>query len=60
MHTKLSVNGYKTKIMFVKGQNKDKQCIVYNNEPLEIVDCFKYFGLEVPSNHRWNECATHH
>ena len=27
---------------------------MYNNEPLE------YLGLEVPSNHRWNEYATHH
>ena len=30
-----------------------------NNEFLEIVEGFKYLGLEVPSNHRWNECATH-
>ena len=45
MHTKLSVNISKTKIM-------------YNNEPLECVERFKYLGFEVPSNHRWNECAT--
>ena len=31
---------------------------MYNNEPLECVESFKYLGLEVPSNHRWNECAT--
>ena len=33
---------------------------MYNNEPLECVESFKYHGLEVPSNHRWNECATRH
>ena len=25
---------------------------MYNNEPLECVESFKYLGLEVPSNHR--------
>ena len=58
MHTKLSVNSSKTKIMLVKSQKRDKPCIMYNNEPLECVESFKYLGLEVPSNHRWNECAT--
>ena len=58
MHTKLSVNSSKTKIMLVKSQKRDKSCILYNNEPLEYVESFKYLGLEVPSNHRWNECAT--
>ena len=24
------------------------------------MESLKYLGLEVPSNHRWNECATHH
>mgnify|MGYP000329522522 CR=1 FL=1 len=57
MHTKLSVNISKTKIMLVKSQKIDKPCIIYNNEPLECVENFKYLGLEVPSNHRWNECA---
>ena len=23
------------------------------------MESFKYLGLEVPLNHRWNECATH-
>mgnify|MGYP000698120891 CR=1 FL=1 len=60
MHTKLSVNSSKIKIMLVKSQKKDKPCaIMYNNEPLECVENFKYLGLEVPSIHRWNECATH-
>ena len=56
---KLSVNRSKTKIMLVMNQSKkDKPCIMYNNDPLECVESFTYLGLEVPSNHRWNECAT--
>ena len=47
-HTKLSVNSSKTKIMLVKSKKKDKPCIMYNNEPLDCVESFKYLGLEVP------------
>ena len=58
MHSKLSVNGSKTEVMLVKTKNKHKR-IVYNNEPLEIVESLKYNGVEVPFNHSWNECALH-
>ena len=33
---------------------------MHNNAPLEIVESFNYLGFEVPSNHRWIECATRH
>ena len=49
MHTKLSVSSSKTKIMLVKSPKKDRPCIIYNNEPLECVESFKYLGLEVHS-----------
>ena len=58
MHRKLSVNSCKAKIMLVKSQIKDKPCIMYNNEPLDTMERFKYLGLEIPSNHRWNECSS--
>ena len=58
MHTKLSVNGSKTKIMLVKSQKRDKPCIMYNNESLECVESFKYIVLEVTSNHRWNDVLS--
>ena len=58
MRAKFSVNSSKTNIMLVKSQKRDKPCIMYNNELLECVESFKYLGLEVPSNHRWNECDT--
>ena len=56
--TKLSVISFIMKIMLVKGQNKDNPCAIYDIEPLETMESFKYLGLKVPSNHRWNECAT--
>ncbi|RYA37889.1 hypothetical protein DD603_24155, partial [Enterobacter cloacae complex sp. 2DZ2F2B] len=43
--------------MLVKTNHKEKPCIVYNNETLEVVESFKYLGLEVPSNHKWKDCA---
>ena len=30
---------------------------VQQNETLEVVESFKYLGLEVPANHKWHECA---
>ena len=58
MHSGLSVNSSKSKIMLKKLQNKEKPCKMYNNEPLESVESFKYLALEVPSNHRWNETCV--
>ncbi|MCO5583232.1 hypothetical protein L7F22_037140 [Adiantum nelumboides] len=57
LHSGLIVNDSKTKVMLVKILNKVKPCIVYNKEPLEVVESFKYLGLEVPANHKWKECA---
>ncbi|MCO5550705.1 hypothetical protein L7F22_004195 [Adiantum nelumboides] len=57
LHSGLIVNGSKTKVMLVKTLNKEKPCIVYNKEPLEVVESFKYLGLEVPANHKWKDCA---
>ena len=58
MHMKLSFNNSKRAILLVKSQNKNKQCIMYNNEPLETIYSFKYLCLEVSSNYKWNEYAT--
>ena len=57
LHSGLIVNGSKTKIMLIKTLNKEKACIMYNKEPLEVVESFKYLGLEVPANHKWKDCA---
>ena len=54
----LSVNSTKLKILLMKPQNKEKPCITYSNESLKNLESSKYLGLEVPSNHRWNEFAS--
>ena len=36
VHIKVGVS--KTEIMIVKRQNKDKPCIMYNNEPLDTYE----------------------
>ena len=57
MHNKLSVDSSKTKIVLVKSQNHDQQSIMYNNEPLEIVESLKDNGI--PSNQSYtDECVT--
>ncbi len=43
--------------MLVKTLNKEKPYIVYNHEPLEVVESFKYLGLEIPTNRKGRECA---
>ena len=60
MHTQSSVDSFEKKIFLAKIQNKDKLRIIYNNELLEIVESFKYLGLEALLKYRWNECSTHH
>ena len=57
MHSGLLVDVTITKVMLVKAWDKKNPCIVYNNEPLEVVESFKYLRLEIPHNHKWNKCA---
>ncbi|MCO5572471.1 hypothetical protein L7F22_026226 [Adiantum nelumboides] len=60
LHSGLIVNGSKTTVMLVNTLNKEKPCIVDNKEPLEVVESFKYLGLEVLGNHKWKDCAMCH
>ncbi|MCO5562389.1 hypothetical protein L7F22_016016 [Adiantum nelumboides] len=57
LHSGLIVNGSKTNVVLVKTLNKEKPCIVYNKEPLEVVESFKYLGIGVLANHKWKDCA---
>ncbi|MCO5568183.1 hypothetical protein L7F22_021879 [Adiantum nelumboides] len=53
LHSGLIVNDSRTKVML----NKEKPCIVYNQEPFEVVESFKYLGLEVSANNKCKDCA---
>ncbi|MCO5599235.1 hypothetical protein L7F22_053336 [Adiantum nelumboides] len=46
--------------MLVKILSKEKPCIVYNKESVQVVESFKYLGLEVTANHKWKDCAMRH
>ena len=59
MHSNISVNSSKEKVMNMDTQNNYMSCIVYKNEPHETIESFKYPRLNVPSNHRWNECVIY-
>ena len=61
MYTKFNVNRSRMQIMLAKDQNKDKPCIVYNYEPLELWKNLNTLALKaprVPLNYKWNERVT--
>ena len=51
---------FKTNIVLVKSQNKEKPCIMYTNVTLSTIKNVKYLWLENPSNHILNEHASRH
>lgn len=53
----LQVNTDKTKVMLVKTHKGVQPHITYRGEGLETVESFKYLGIEVPSNHKWQSCV---
>ena len=36
--------------------NKTLPTFTYKGEPIQVVQCFKYIGINVPSTNRWNVC----
>ena len=54
----LCVNVAKTKVMIIQTNKiKNQPILMYNGQSLKVVDCFKYLGINVPSNHMWGACA---
>ena len=58
MYTKLTVNNSKTRTILVNSQKEDESHICILMIHFESVESFKYLDLEVPSNHKYYECAT--
>ena len=57
-HSGLEVNKQKTKIMLVKTHRTEQPLIMYNETPLELVEDFKYLGLDIPASYyKWHECT---
>ena len=59
-HSGVEVNKQKTKIMLVKRRQMEQPLIMYNETPLELVENFKYLGLEILPNHKCidAQCAS--
>ena len=56
--TGLSINVDKTKFMLVRAHKPANQPILmYQGQPIESVDSFKYLGIDIPSNHAWRQCV---
>ena len=54
----LAVNVTKTKVMVIKTHHtRNQPIIMYNGHELEVVDKFKYLGIDIPSNHAWGKGA---
>lgn len=54
----LAVNVAKTKAMVIETHNnRDQPIITYKEQEIEIVDSFKYLGIDIPSTHAWWQCA---
>ena len=53
----LSVNTEKTKIVVFRNSAKlsSKEKWVYNNESIEVVDCFNYLGLTTHFNDKFTK-----
>ena len=45
---KLKVNHEKTKVVIFGDKSKHPSLIKFNDQPLEVVDCFKYLGVILP------------
>ena len=56
--TGLSVNVQKTKVMSIRTHNVGNQpMVMYQDQAIEVVDSFKYLGVDIPSNHAWGSCV---
>jgi hypothetical protein len=55
---KLTVNVSKTKIMiFSRGKVRNRPAFMYNDDEIEIVDCFSYLGVVFNYNNKFNKTA---
>lgn len=56
--TGLSVNVAKTKTMTIRTHKTENQpTLMYDGRAIEMVENFKYLGINIPSNHAWGSCA---
>ena len=47
---KLKVNSEKSKVVIFGDKSRHRSPISFNDQPLEVVDCFKYLGVVLPKS----------
>ena len=56
---KLKVNHEKTKVVIFGDKSKHPSLITFNDQPLEVVDCFKYLGVVLPKSRSFYQTKKH-
>ena len=56
---KLKVNSEKSKVVIFGDKSRHRSPISFNDQPLEVVDCFKYLGVVLPKSRRFYQSKKH-
>ena len=56
---KLKVNSEKSKVVFFGDKSRHRSPISFNDQPLEVVDCFKYLGVVLPKSRSFYQSKKH-
>ena len=56
---KLKINHEKTKVVIFRDKSKHLSLITFNDQPLEVVDCFKYLGMVLPKSRSFYQTKKH-
>ena len=56
---KLKVISEKSKVVIFGDKPKNRSPISFNDQPLEVVDCFKYLGVVLPNSRSFNQTKKH-
>ena len=56
---KLKVNSEKTKVLILGDKSRHRSPISFNDQPLEVVDCFKYLGVVLPKSRSFYQSKKH-
>ena len=56
---KLKVNSEKSKVLIFGDKSRHRSPISFNDQPLEVVDCFKYLGVVLPKSRSFYQSKKH-
>ena len=56
---KRKVNPEKSKVLIFGDTSRHKSLIRFNDQPLEVVDCFEYLGVVLPKSRTFYQTKNH-